>query len=180
MLTSGKKEGFAVCSPDGTYFIYMSLVDGKWRLMKKPLAGGPAIELSEKTGGFPAISPDGSQIAAVALEGSSGTNAVVMIDVFSPHGGAPLKSFAPAPTFSVETLDRSGLQFSADGQAIYYATSNNGVDNIVMQPIAGGPPTPVTKFHDKFIAAFDFDWTNKRLAVVRGNNRSDIVLITQR
>ncbi len=49
----------------------------------------------------------------------------------------------------------------------------------MMQSLAGGAPTPVTKFHDKFISSFEFDWTNKRLAVVRGTSRSDIVLITQ-
>ncbi len=101
-----------------------------------------------------------------------------MIEIFSPQGGTPLKSFAPGPTFSPGG-DRFGLQFSADGQAIYYVTSNKGVDNIVMQPMTGGPPTPVTKFRDKFITAFDFDWKNKRLAVVRGTRRSDMVLITQ-
>jgi eukaryotic-like serine/threonine-protein kinase len=177
MLTSDEFDVTPVCSPDGTYFVYSSRAGGKWRLMKKPLAGGPATQLSEKQIAFPAISPDGSQIAAVALEGSA-ANEVEMIEIFSPQGGTPLKSFAPGPTFSPGG-DRYGLQFSADEQAIYYVTSSKGVDNIVMQPMSGGPPTPVTKFRDKFITAFDFDWRNERLAVVRGTSRSDIVLITQ-
>ena len=60
--------------------------------------GEPATQLSEKTTAFPAISPDGSQIAAVVLEGS-GANEAEMIEIFSPQGGTPLKSFAPGPTF---------------------------------------------------------------------------------
>jgi Tol biopolymer transport system component len=172
LLTNGKTDLAPACSSDSTYFVYSSLQGSGALLMSMPLAGGSAKRLSEKVLAMPTISPDGRRIAALATEGS-GINAVKLIEILPSNGGTPLKTFSPAPSIGY------GLQFSADGQAIYYVTRNKGASNIMMQPLAGGLPVAVTKFHDQFITSFDFDWTNKRLAVVRGTNRSDIVLITQ-
>ncbi len=70
---------------------------------------------------MPAISPDGHQIAALATEGS-GVNAVGIIEIFPSEGETPLRTFLPAPFIGY------GLQFSADGQAIYYVTRKKGAE----------------------------------------------------
>ena len=52
----------------------------------------------------------------------------------------------------------------------------NGVDNIWEQPVAGGPPKPVTHFTSDRI--FGFDWSRDgRLALSRGTEPTDAVLI---
>ncbi len=39
--------------------------------------------------------------------------------------------------------------------------------------------TPVTNFNDLNIYGYDYDWKNKRLALARGHNNTDIVMLTQ-
>ena len=70
------------------------------------------------------------------------------------------------------------FHYSADGQNLYYPVTEKGVSNILMQPIAGGAPTLATNFEDLFLYGYDYDWKNKKLAVARGRNNSDVVLIT--
>ena len=106
------------------------------------------------------------------MEGQ-GANAKPMIEILPAQGGLPVKSFPPSRFIS-------GLfQYSADGQSLYYPITEKGVSNILMQPIAGGPSTLVTKFDDLFLYGYDYDWKNKRLAVARGRTNSDVVLVTQ-
>ena len=57
--------------------------------------------------------------------------------------------------------------------------TERGVSNMVMQPIGSTTVTPQTHF-DKFtIYGYDYDWKNKRLALARGRNNTDVVLLTQ-
>ena len=65
VLTNGKVDQNAVCSPDSKYFLYTSLQKGKQVLMEMPLAGGEPKQLSDKFVNSAAISPDGKQIAAL-------------------------------------------------------------------------------------------------------------------
>jgi len=171
-VTNGKVEQNPVCSPDSKFFLYTKLEHGRQLLMKSPVGGGEAKQLSDKWVNFAVVSPDNSQVAALAVEGQ-GANAKPMIEILPSQGGLPVKSFAPSRFIS-------GLfQYSADGQSLYYPTTERGVSNMVMQPITGGPPTATTNFRDLFIYGYDYNWKHKRLAVARGRTNSDIVLITQ-
>ena len=171
-MTNGKVDQNPVCSPDSKFFLYTKLERGRQLLMEMPVAGGEARQLSDKLVSFGVVSPDGKQIAALAVEGQ-GANIKPMIEILPAPGGLPVQSFPPNRYIS-------GLfQYSADGQSLYYPITEKGVSNILMQPIAGGPSTLVTKFDDLFIHGYNYDWKNKKLAVARGRTNSDIVLITQ-
>ena len=172
VATHGKLDQNAFCSPDSKFFLYMTLENGRRRLMQMPISGGEAKQLSDKLVEIAAISPDGKQIATLASEGA-GANARGMIEMIPAQGGLPVKSFFPSRSLS------SPLQFSSDGQALYYAVTEKGVSNIVTQPITGEEPRPVTNFTDLFIYGFNYDWKNKKLAVARGKPNNDIVLIRQ-
>jgi hypothetical protein len=37
----------------------------------------------------------------------------------------------------------------------------------------------MTSFNDLLIYHYDYDWKNKQLAVTRGRNNTDVVLLTQ-
>ena len=171
-LTNGKVEQNPVCSPDSKFVLYSKLENGRQVLMEMPVGGGEAKQLTDKLVNFGAVSPDGKQIAALALEGQ-GANTKPMIEILPSEGGLPVKSFPPSRFIS-------GLfQYSADGQSLYYPITEKGVSNILMQPIAGGPPSLVTNFDDLFLYGYDYDWKNKKLVVARGRTNSDVVLITQ-
>jgi serine/threonine protein kinase len=173
VLTSGKVDQNAVCSPDSKYFIYTSLQKGKQLLMRLPLAGGEPKQLSDKFVSAAAISPDGSQIAALTASGT-GVNYKAMIDIIPAQGGLPVKTFAPS-----RFIFSPNLQYSGDGQSLYYVVNNKGVSNLISQPIGSASGTLVTNFDDLRIYGFDYDWKNKKLAVARGRSNDDVVLLTQ-
>ena len=70
---------------------------------------------------------------------------------------------------------RAGRQ---GGEAVDYVLTRNGVSNIWRQKLSGGPPKQVTNFESGQI--FDFDWSRdgRQLAVTRGSESSDVVLIS--
>jgi serine/threonine protein kinase/Tol biopolymer transport system component len=172
VLTNGKVDQNAMCSPDSKFFLYSSFQNGKQILMEMPISGGQARQLSDKFVSFGDISPDGKQIAAFTAVGS-GVNFKSLIEIIPAQGGLPVRSFPPARSLS-------GLfRYSADGQYLYYPVTEKGVSNLVRQPVEGGQPVAVTNFGELQIYGFDYDWRNKRLALARGRTNSDIVLITR-
>jgi eukaryotic-like serine/threonine-protein kinase len=171
-VTNGRVEQNPVCYPDSKFFLYTSLERGRQLLMKSPVAGGEGKQLSDKPINFAAVSPDGSQIAAFGVEGQGG-NAKPVIEILPAQGGLPVRSFPPSRFIS------GMFEYSADGQKLFYPTTERGISNMVMQPVTGGPVTSVTNFSDLFIYGYDYNWKEKRLAVARGRINSDIVLITQ-
>jgi Tol biopolymer transport system component len=173
VLTNGKVDQNAFCSPDSKYFLYTTLQKGKQVLMEMPLAGGEAKQLSDKFVTFATISPDGKQIAALTAVGT-GVNTKVVIEIIPSQGGLPVKSFPPSPF-----IFSPSFRFSSDGQALYYVVTNKGVSNLFMQPIGSASGTLVTDFSDLRIYGFDYDWKNKKLAVARGRSNDDVVLLTQ-
>jgi hypothetical protein len=63
------------------------------------------------------------------------------------------------------------------GQALAYIDTRQGVSNLWAQPLAGGPPEQITDFKSELI--FEFAWSRdgKQLALARGTQTSDVVLI---
>ena len=94
-VTHGKVDQNPVCSPDSKFFLYTKLEHGRQFLMEMPVGGGPSKQLSDKFVNFAAVSPDGTQIAALAAEGQ-GANTKPMIEIIPAQGGLPVKSFPPS------------------------------------------------------------------------------------
>src|SRR5208283_5082510 len=94
-VTNGKVEQNPVCSPDSKFFLYTKLERGRQLLMEMPVAGGEAKQLSDKLVNFGAVSPDGKEIATLAVEGQ-GVNAKPVIEIIPAQGGLPVKSFSPS------------------------------------------------------------------------------------
>jgi len=171
-LTKGKADQNAICSPDSKTFLYTSFEKGRKSLMEMSLSGGEPKQLTDKIADFGVFSPDSQQIAALISEGA-GVNFRAMISILPAQGGLPVKSFPPLPTIS------NLFQYSADGQSLYYPVTVKGVSNMVMQAIGTKNITPMTGFSELTIYGYSYDWKNKRLAVARGRNNTDLVLLTQ-
>jgi hypothetical protein len=98
-----------------------------------------------------------------------------MILELIPSAGGPATKTIPM------ALSISGpLVFGSDGHSLYYPVTQRGVSNIVKQTLTDGKLSPVTKFNELTIYGYDFNWPHKKLAVARGPNTSDVVLIWQR
>jgi hypothetical protein len=68
-------------------------------------------------------------------------------------------------------------RWAPGGEAIDYVLTRNGVSNIWRQKLAGGSPKQITNFESGQI--FDFDWSHdgRQLALTRGIESSDVILI---
>ena len=166
------------CSPDGKWAIYLrgaSLIP-----MRVTITGEKPPEAVAKTGAVwigdvPAFSPDGQQVAYLA-----GSESVVL----APSGSQPnhLKIVAFDSGVLLKQFDWPASagepRWAPRGEAIDYVLTRNGVSNIWEQNLAGGPPKQVTKFESGQI--FDFDWSRdgKQLALTRGSEIVDVILIS--
>jgi serine/threonine protein kinase/Tol biopolymer transport system component len=170
-LTKGRFDQNPFCAPDSKSFLYTTTERGHRGLMQMPMSGGEARLVSDKAE-FGVLSPNGQQIAMLVVEGT-GLNVRPAIAIVPAQGGLAVKTFAPSPAMG------GVMQFSPDGQSLYYPVTERGVSNLVQQTIGGTTISPVTNFSELNIYSVDYDWTNKRIAVVRGRSNTDVVMLTQ-
>ena len=69
------------------------------------------------------------------------------------------------------------LRFSPDSKGVVYSTRNHGVDNLWLQPLDGSKGKQITDFTSEHIYDFHWSFDGKQLAMVRGHDDSDVVLI---
>jgi Tol biopolymer transport system component len=75
------------------------------------------------------------------------------------------------------TVTQRVVRWSPDGQSIAFVNSPGGLSDIWLQPLDGSPPRPQTAFKAEQILAFDWSHDGRSLAVVRGVETSEVVLI---
>jgi Tol biopolymer transport system component len=157
-------------SPDGKW-IYYSTAQTKnrtsWRIASD--GSGEPIRLSDKLLSHVAVSPTGDSIAAFFRDAG---NSQWHLGVFSPDGRALIHSYILPPTFELP------VAWTADGRGLAYTDTQNGVSNIVVQPLDSGPIRPLTNFRSDRIFWFDLSRDGKQIAVSRGTQSSDVILIS--
>jgi len=166
--TEGKADLSPVFSPDGQSIIYRSYVAGNPNLFKLPVAGGPPVRLTEVISGAPAISPDGKTIACIQRPVAL---AKVKLALVSLNG---------SPTKLIELRDvprHLFVAWTADGQSLIYIKNQGPVSNLWSLPVNGGEPKQITNFDTNFIFNFAIS-RDGRLALTRGSEKSDVVLIS--
>ncbi|MGH9841377.1 MAG: hypothetical protein ACREEM_21695 [Blastocatellia bacterium] len=170
-LTSGGGEQSPACSSDGKWAIYTSVDD--WSLRKVSIDGGEPVRVTQGQSRGAAISHDGSWIAYSSREPQPGGVHRYRIVVIPFAGGPPPRTFDFPPCDSHELL----LRWTPDSQAVAYIIERGGVSNIWRQPIAGGPPTPLTDFKSEQI--FDFGWSRDgtQMICTRGLWAKDAFLV---
>ena len=171
-LTSGVNEFEVGISPDGKWVIYHK-VDNTETLWKVSIDGGTPVHLTTTPSYFATVSPRDGSIAYVFNDTETHAQKVAVI---SPAGGAPLNTFALPPTAAY--LDK--LRFTPDGRSLAFLDGRGGGANIWTIALDGkGEPKRLTDFENEKI--FDFAWSydGKQLAVLRGTDISDAVLISE-
>ena len=71
------------------------------------------------------------------------------------------------------------MQFTADGKAIAYPITDNGVDKAWIQPLDGTPGRQITHFTSEQIASFHWSPDGKNLGALRGHTDSDVILLQE-
>ncbi|HVS82179.1 MAG TPA: LpqB family beta-propeller domain-containing protein [Pyrinomonadaceae bacterium] len=171
-LTEGPEDVFPQSSPDGRWVVFQSARSGSFRVWKVSIDGGEPVRLTDKWTANPTVSPDGSLIACFYRVDQPNAPAKVAIIPFA--GGDPVKVLdLPRPSFS----GAPGLRWTPDGRALTFIDTTNGVSNIWSLPLDGGAPKQLTDFKTDQIFWFDFSRDGKQLALSRGTQTSDVILI---
>ena len=155
------------CSPDSRWVVYSSSAN-KETIWKVGIDGGQPRQLTEKLSLSPAISPNGKQIVCFYLEDQNSPVKLAII----PFQGAP-----PVKTLPLAGQLGTNLAWTTDGSAVVYVLTSGGVSNLWAQPINGTPPKQLTDFTSERIFRFAFSRDGKQLALSRGTQTSDVILI---
>jgi Tol biopolymer transport system component len=69
------------------------------------------------------------------------------------------------------------MYFTPDGKAVVYSFSENGADNLWLQPIDGSRGRQLTNFKSDGISSYHFSPDGKTLGVMLSHTESDVVLL---
>ncbi len=163
-----------VFSPDSQWVVFTSTRAGKPTAWKVSIQGGAPVQLTNEHTYSPTVSPDGKLIAYGHVVEQPGQPPHPE-EVFIPfEGGPPVKTMA-LPDFA--TPGRGGMQWMPDGRALAFAGLRNNVLNVWALPLDGAPPRQLTNFTSDFIRNYAFSPDARQIAVSRGLEINDIVLI---
>jgi Tol biopolymer transport system component len=172
-LTNGKADSNPSVSPDGKWVVYEADFSGTLALWKMPVDGGEPVRLADQPGEFPAISPDGKFVACSFPPDENQFEE-------NPAGRIALIRIAGGPTklLKIPTTARFPVHWTSDGHALAYVDTREGISNIWIQPIAGGPPKQFTDFKSNSIIWFGWSRDGKVLTLARGSTTSDVVFMS--
>jgi Tol biopolymer transport system component/tRNA A-37 threonylcarbamoyl transferase component Bud32 len=151
-------------------FVFYSTRDkaGRLALWKVPADGGEPAKITDTIDGNTVITPDGKTFFTLHRDAEPG--APLKIIIVPANGGAPTRTLDAPDAMQ-------GPRWSPDSQAIDYVTTTEGVSNLWRLQLAGGKPRQLTDWKSDLIGWFAWSADGKQLALSRGTQSSDIVLI---
>ncbi|MEP7148492.1 MAG: hypothetical protein ABI857_06380 [Acidobacteriota bacterium] len=163
-------------SPDGRWIVSNPYLGG---IFKTPADGGEPIPvIAEGPLVYPQVSPDGNLMAYLVSNKESKRPQIVVVRF---DGGAPVTTFdlpVSAGTSYFGSLSYRGFHWSPDGKAIVYIDTIGGVSNLWRKPLDGSPAKQITDFKTDRIYTFAYAHDGKTIALGRGSDTPDAVLIT--
>ncbi len=175
-LEFGRDAEQSSCTPDGKWVVYRGVVesDSFPHIFKISIDGGAPVELAHGNLSPPVVSPDGSLVAYVRVEGQ-GAAAKSQFVVQKLDGGAPVHEIDAASSISA-------LDWTPDGRALAYVANTTGnTQNIYMQPLAGGSPVQLTHFNSEPGVVQTYGWSKdgKKIAITRARyDDTDVVMFS--
>ena len=179
-LDPGPSTGNPVCTSDGKFVIYEKSEGSESRLMRLPTAGGTPVKLNDLNMTWPAISPDGKQIAALYYKDPS---AVPKLALLPAEGGQPDEVIDMPRDLDTVTCCSRRIAWTNYGRSIIFPISRDGVANLWELPLRktqGKPVAPrqLTHFTKNDVGNFAISSDGKQIVFRRDNATNDIVLIT--
>lgn len=160
-------------SPDGQRVVYMSWAPGvqgtsMWQVS---IDGGAPVQLTDYYAQFPSFSPDGNWIAFLYYDDQvtpkRWRNAII------PASGG----VKPVKLFDRPNIDYQFARWTRDGRYLSYIGPPGYPGNVWLQPVAGGEPKKLTDFKSDIVYQIAWSRDGKTLALARGTETSDVVLM---
>jgi Tol biopolymer transport system component len=168
LLAAVSDPSYVAVSPDSRWVYFTSSMSGvasTWRVAST--GGAPTLVATGLERG--AVSPDGRFLAGLY---TAMPTAAVALGVLPADGGAPAHVF---PGFAQATASGS-LAWAPDGQSVLY--TNVERLNIWRQRLSGGAAEKITNYSDLMIFRFAMSRDGRQLALARGTQTRDAVLIS--
>jgi dipeptidyl aminopeptidase/acylaminoacyl peptidase len=186
LLTSMRAFG-PLFTPDGKWVAYSDRDSrtGALTNWKVPVNGGESVPLfksaaqpTDSGATMPpanfcplAISADGRWVAG----GYTGANRFAERFVLvTAEGTEPRRDLNSIPS-TTKLISARGTR---DGSALLYVRTERGVSNLWLQPLVGSAPRQLTSFASQEIYSFALSDDGRTLAVSRGEDTTDLVMIT--
>ena len=168
-LTTGGTDLHPAVTPDNKWVIYESYRNGVPMIWKVSIDGGVPEQLTSVYSSFPAISPDGKTVACRYFDSKAKAQTVALISI---------ETSQLLRTLAIPIHQWQRLRWLPDGSTLSYINVRDGVANVWIQNINGGPPRQVTKFKSDLMFSYDWSRDGQQLACERGLETSDVVLIS--
>jgi Tol biopolymer transport system component/predicted Ser/Thr protein kinase len=166
-LTSGLNEQEPACTKEGNWVYYIDNGDNRY-VKRVPIDGGPAETVVKSGAGVFALSPDGREVASLEVK-ELDHKLVLRRDTTDTH------------QMTYHNIDQRALPdlllYTPDGKSIVYSVREKGVDNLWVQPLAGGPFHPLTHFTKDRILRALFSPDGSKICVEHAEVESDAVLL---
>jgi len=165
-LTFGRNEQDPQCSPDGKWVYYVAIQENA-ALKRIPVEGGtPETMIEEPSAGYN-LSQDGQLVATLDIRE---LDHKLVLNVFS---------IADKKTtyHNIDPRASEPISFAPAGNAIVYKVREKGIDNLWVQPLDGSAYKQLTHFTAERIVRFAFSPDGSQIAIERGHNESDAVLL---
>ena len=169
-LTHGNYDNKPRISPDSQSIVYSSYTSGSVAIWKIPAAGGSPTQITNLRSSDPDISPDGKLIACFHNDANNKARLIVL--PFA--GGEPIKTFEVPQSVSFTI----GPRWTPDGQGITYVDRRAIATSLWLQPLDGKPARLLSDFKGEGIRWREWSRDGRQIAIVRGEPRSDAVLIS--
>jgi Tol biopolymer transport system component len=152
---------------DAFLFDHYAYGNGIWKVS---IEGGDPVPWIKENVSSPALSPDGSKIAALRFQRSFAD--VPEIAIYGANDVSLLQTF-PSPPGIDRNVD---LRWTPDGSGIAFVKTEGGISNLWVQPLDGSPPKQTTHLDSDQILFFDWN-RDGRIAIARGKTQNDVMLI---
>jgi eukaryotic-like serine/threonine-protein kinase len=163
---------FSSVSTDGKFAYYSQRIgeDIAPTLWKVPVEGGAPVQLTDKAGFNPKVSPDGKLLACfyAAAEGF----AALKLSVVSADSGELLKQFDVTYNgVSPKTF------WSRDGQSIFFLKTRDEISTIYRQPLDSDTPVKVIESKTDPIFRFALSGDDRLIAYESGSLIQEVILV---
>ena len=186
-LSSQFLETSPICSPDGKWVYFLD--QSAQKVMRVPIDGGTPeiVPNADVANRFALISlnffSDDGKLISMGIDTSEpATNdARAQMETVSLDSAAkiPPKLKMLDPRFAGSQQFQTRIQMMPGGKAVVYAISENGADNLWVEPLDGSPGHLLTHFPSETISDFHWSPDGKMLAIIRQHDDADVVLLKE-